>query len=47
MSGAAGLESLVVLALASLLPALVYLSWVRGAERYQGEAWGTVLRAFL
>lgn len=41
------IESLGILALVALLPALVYLAWVRGAVRYQGKAWGTVLRAFV
>jgi len=46
MSSANAVESLAILVLASLTPALIYLAWVRRAERYQGEAWGTLLRAF-
>lgn len=38
--------SLVVLVIVALVPALVYLLWVRRAERFHGEAWGTVLGAF-
>jgi RsiW-degrading membrane proteinase PrsW (M82 family) len=34
------------LILASLLPALIYLAWVRQTERYRTEAWGPLLRAF-
>jgi RsiW-degrading membrane proteinase PrsW (M82 family) len=40
------LEDLVLLVLVSLLPALVYLSWVRKTERYRQEAWGTLLGLF-
>ena len=46
MSAADAAQSFLVLALVALLPALVYLVWVRRAERYHGEGWGTVLRAF-
>jgi RsiW-degrading membrane proteinase PrsW (M82 family) len=46
MSGTDAAESLAILALVSLLPALFYLAWVRRAERYQGEAWSAVLGAF-
>jgi RsiW-degrading membrane proteinase PrsW (M82 family) len=35
-----------VLVLVALIPALIYLSWVRRTERYQTEAWGSVLGAF-
>jgi RsiW-degrading membrane proteinase PrsW (M82 family) len=35
-----------ILVLVSLIPALIYLSWVRRTERYQTEAWGSVLGAF-
>jgi len=37
---------LVILILASLIPALIYLVWVRRTERYREEAWGPVLGAF-
>ena len=39
-------ESLLLLALLALLPALIYLVWVRRAERFQREGWGSVLGAF-
>ncbi len=35
-----------VLLLFSLLPALVYLAWIRKTERYHEEAWGPLLRSF-
>ena len=47
MSGSDALLDLLILILVSLIPALVYLSWVRRAERYQAEAWGGLLRAFV
>jgi RsiW-degrading membrane proteinase PrsW (M82 family) len=37
---------LVVLILAALLPAVLYLAWVRKSERFMTEAWGPLLRAF-
>jgi protease PrsW len=37
---------LLVLVLVSLVPALIYLAWIRHTERYQREAWGPVLSAF-
>jgi RsiW-degrading membrane proteinase PrsW (M82 family) len=40
-------EYLAVLVLASLLPALIYLAWVRKSERYTGDAWGPLLWAFV
>ena len=43
--GAAG--DLVILVLASFIPALIYLAWVRRTERYGTEAWGPLLRAFV
>ena len=42
-----GLLDLVILIIVSLLPALIYLSWVRRTERYRQEAWGPLLRAFV
>jgi RsiW-degrading membrane proteinase PrsW (M82 family) len=41
-----GVEDLVILVLVSLIPALIYLSWVRKTERYRIEAWGTLLALF-
>ncbi|HTW56215.1 MAG TPA: PrsW family intramembrane metalloprotease [Thermoplasmata archaeon] len=46
MSAVNAASSLALLVLISLVPALIYLLWVRRAERFQGEAWGTVLSAF-
>jgi RsiW-degrading membrane proteinase PrsW (M82 family) len=37
---------LLILILVAFVPALIYLSWVRGTERYGREAWGPLLRAF-
>jgi RsiW-degrading membrane proteinase PrsW (M82 family) len=37
---------LFILILVALLPALIYLGWIRGTERYRTEAWGPLLRAF-
>lgn len=42
--GAAG--DLLILVVVSFVPALIYLSWIRGTERYGIEAWGPLLRAF-
>lgn len=41
------LLDLVVLIVASLLPALVYLAWVRRVEAYRTTSWGPLLRAFI
>jgi RsiW-degrading membrane proteinase PrsW (M82 family) len=46
MTSAEAAESLAVLVLAALSPALIYLAWVRRAEHYQGESWSTLLNAF-
>lgn len=40
------LEDLLILVIAALLPALLYLTWVRQSERFMTEPWGPVLRAF-
>ncbi|HKS60045.1 MAG TPA: PrsW family glutamic-type intramembrane protease [Thermoplasmata archaeon] len=42
----AGID-LVILVVAALLPAIIYLAWVRKSERYQREAWGTLLGSFV
>lgn|GEM_PF-440672 len=48
MTGILGdLVVFVILVVVSLVPALVYLTWVRRTERYHEEAWGTLLRAFV
>jgi RsiW-degrading membrane proteinase PrsW (M82 family) len=46
MSGATGAEDLLILLFASLVPALIFLSWVRTSERYRQASWGTVLKMF-
>lgn len=46
MNGTLALEDLLVLLLASLVPALIFLSWVRTSERYRQASWGTVLSLF-
>jgi len=38
---------LLILVVVSFIPALVYLSWIRGTERYGKEGWGPLLRAFV
>jgi RsiW-degrading membrane proteinase PrsW (M82 family) len=47
MSATDAVLDLVILVGVSLLPALIYLSWVRGTERYRQEGWGPLLRAFV
>jgi RsiW-degrading membrane proteinase PrsW (M82 family) len=47
MVGLAGFEDFLILTLAALLPALVYLLWVRQSERLGPEPWGLLLRLFL
>ena len=47
MSGAADLSDLIVLVLVALVPALIYLAWVRRTERYRTESWGPLLWAFV
>src|SRR5579863_5492632 len=47
MPGVGGFEDLLILALAALFPALVYLVWVRESERLGREPWGLLLRLFL
>jgi RsiW-degrading membrane proteinase PrsW (M82 family) len=37
---------LIVLIVVALIPALIYLSWVRRTERYGTESWGPLLSAF-
>jgi len=38
---------LLILVLVAFVPALIYLSWIRGTERYGRESWGPLLRAFV
>jgi RsiW-degrading membrane proteinase PrsW (M82 family) len=41
------IEDLVLLLLAALVPALIYLSWVRKSERYMTEPWSPLLGSFV
>ena len=47
MSVVTDLLDFVILLLVALIPALIYLSWIRHTERYGTEAWGPLLRAFV
>jgi RsiW-degrading membrane proteinase PrsW (M82 family) len=38
---------LLILVIVAFVPALIYLSWIRGTERYGRERWGPLLRAFI
>jgi RsiW-degrading membrane proteinase PrsW (M82 family) len=38
---------LLILILVSLIPALLYLTWVRRTERFQQSSWGPILGAFV
>jgi RsiW-degrading membrane proteinase PrsW (M82 family) len=38
---------LLILVVVAFVPALIYLSWIRGTERYGREKWGPLLRAFI
>lgn len=38
--------SVILIALVALAPALVYLVWIRGTERYRTLAWGPILSSF-
>ena len=46
MTDLTALEDLLLLLIAALLPAIVYLSWVRSSERYAREPWGFLLSSF-
>ena len=46
MSNLTPFLDLLILVVASLIPALLYLSWIRQTERYMTEAWGPLLKAF-
>jgi protease PrsW len=41
------LGDLLVLVLVALIPALIYLTWVRQTERYSRQAWGGLLGSFV
>jgi RsiW-degrading membrane proteinase PrsW (M82 family) len=46
MSDVGAIEDLLILLIAALLPALGYLVWIRGTERYKRDPWGPLLSAF-
>jgi RsiW-degrading membrane proteinase PrsW (M82 family) len=46
MSSVDAFEDLVLLIVVALVPALLYLSWVRRTERFSRNDWGSILRAF-
>ncbi len=39
-------EDLILLVLLALIPALLYLAWIRRSERFQTQPWGPLLGAF-
>lgn len=41
-----GVVDLAVLVVVALVPAVLYLGWIRQTERYGREGWGPLLRAF-
>jgi protease PrsW len=43
----AAIETLLALLIAALVPAIVYLTWIRGTERYSREPWGPLLNSFV
>ena len=47
MSAADAALDLVLLILVALVPALLYLGWVRRSARFQREAWGPLLGSFV
>ncbi len=47
MTSVDGGIDLLLLVIVSLLPALVYLAWVRRSARFQRESWGPLIGAFL
>ncbi|HTZ61774.1 MAG TPA: PrsW family glutamic-type intramembrane protease [Thermoplasmata archaeon] len=46
MSATDAILDLVILVLIALVPALIYLAWVRRTERYATTSWGPILGAF-
>jgi RsiW-degrading membrane proteinase PrsW (M82 family) len=47
MSAFDAISDLIILILISLVPALLYLTWVRRTERFQAASWGPILNAFV
>jgi RsiW-degrading membrane proteinase PrsW (M82 family) len=46
MSAGITFTGLILLVVASLTPAIIYLSWIRSSERYRTDPWGTILGLF-
>jgi protease PrsW len=46
MSALLELETFLALLLAALIPAVIYLVWIRSTDRYGREPWGPLLNAF-
>jgi RsiW-degrading membrane proteinase PrsW (M82 family) len=46
MTTLASIEDFLILIIVALIPAIVYLAWVRKSERFNTEPWGGLLRAF-
>lgn len=47
MSGVDSLLDFLLIFVVALIPALIYLLWIRGIERYRTASWGTILTAFV
>jgi RsiW-degrading membrane proteinase PrsW (M82 family) len=47
MSAFDAISDLLILILVALIPALLYLTWVRRTERFQHASWGPILSAFV
>jgi protease PrsW len=47
MSASDAILDFLLLILVALVPALIYLIWVRSTERYQTSSWGKILGAFV
>jgi RsiW-degrading membrane proteinase PrsW (M82 family) len=46
VSALGDLETFLALLLAALIPAIIYLTWIRSTNRYGREPWGPLLSAF-
>jgi protease PrsW len=46
MSAIGEIETFLALLLAALIPAIVYLTWIRSTDRYGREPWGPLLNSF-
>ncbi len=47
MTDLEGALDVTIIVLVALAPALIYLLWIRGTERYRTAAWGPVLTSFV